>query len=122
MEKIFDDSKRIKWEDCEFYLLNDIRVVQYVAYLKGFDITLKEAAKVWEEYSGTVFASFLDAALPFDNGSEKGINRIWSGISQYFPEVDVEDVECIRTYENNSDSKIEFIVTDRRRETREENK
>lgn len=108
MIKIIGEDKRINWDDTEFYLLEQLRIVQHVARTKGFDITLSEASEVWEEYSDTVCASFIDVLGCYIGG---GVEGIWECIAAYFPDVDDKTVSLIEEYEKSSDTVVSFSAT-----------
>ncbi len=66
--------------------LDQLLAIQRCAFEHGFDITLKEAKNIWEDYSEFMFGGFVS----FDTNDMDGM---WRCISASFPETDENDVK-----------------------------
>jgi len=74
---IGDERKLLYPKGYKLSSLDTLYIIQRCALLNGYDITLREAQTIWEEYSDHMWASFL----PLESGY---INDLWKLISVNF--------------------------------------
>lgn len=91
----------------ELDFIDDLRVIQFVAFQNGFDISLIEAQKIWEEFSESVCASWMTLSTD--------LSEVWASIKEYFPEKRETTVEYLQTYLENTEHVIDFNISKRKK-------
>lgn len=85
------------------------RIIQHIAFIKGYDITVKQGIEIWEAYSEWMMGSFV--IFDFEN-----FDKVWSVIEPYFVEIEDKDYyDEIRKYqEDDNDYYIKFAMSQRK--------
>jgi len=89
--------------------INDRRIIQYVAMLHGYDITLLNAEDIWESYSDKVSASWLMWNM-------KDLDGIWDCIKDYFINLYAKELKDDEYYDykydySQEEYQIDFVIT-----------
>lgn len=109
MDVLIDKSKMMT-STGDYYLSNGFYplIIRHVAFLNGYDITIKEATDVWSEYSDSIYCNFachnmtdfdsiwncIKPCFEITDGSNKKFVDILFKIEmEYLPSLKVEEIK-----------------------------
>lgn len=98
------------------YLMDSIRIIQYVCLVHGYDVTLSQAREVWEEYSSEECDCGFVCIPTYICGLDVDMESTWDAIKNYFIEHDdYVDDKMLNYVINSSDQSwiVEFCIKNR---------